>query len=93
MTIYLGENATVEYGTPEFEAAKAELKEKVDAFEAALSEAEALADKYGLEFTIQPAYGMGGAYTGKGDSEQTEQRYYDDYGDGAWGWFSSSESC
>lgn len=91
--VYVSETATVEYGTPEFEAAKAELVEKINAFAAALNEAIAVADKYGLEFSIEPAYGMGGTYSGKGNSDKEE--CYDAYAwqIDSWGWYASSQSC
>ena len=93
MTIYAGENSTVEYGTPEYEAAKAELVAKVSAFEAALQEAISVADEYGLEFSIGPAYGMGGSYTGRGSSEKPECEDAYDWDLGDWGWYASSQSC
>lgn len=93
MDIYIGQNATVEYGTPEYEAAKAELKPKVDAAYAALNEATAVADKYGLEFTFEPTYGMGGSYIGRGSSEETESDDAYCWREDSWGWYASSQSC
>jgi hypothetical protein len=40
------------------------LHAKVQEFNSALAQAEAIADEYGLEFSIEPAYGMGGYYEG-----------------------------
>lgn len=93
MTIYAGENSTVEYGTPEYEAAKAELVAKVSAFEAALQEAISVADEYGLEFSISPAYGMGGSYVGQGSSEEERGDDATTWDLGDWGWYASSQSC
>lgn len=93
MYICVGTNSTVEYGTPEFEAAKTELKAKVDAAYAALNEATSVADKYGLEFTFEPTYGMGGSYTGQGSSEEPECEDTYDWEDNSWGWYASSQSC
>lgn len=45
--------------------AEAELEEKVNAFNTALAEAEAIANKHNLTFNIYPAYGMGGTYDGE----------------------------
>lgn len=92
MGIYVTVNSTVEYGTPEYEAAKAQLQEKVDAFNAALDEAIEIANQYGLEFHIEPTYGMGGTYSGQGKSESPE-REYDEWDDDSWGWYASSQSC
>lgn len=46
------------------------LHEKVAEFNSALRQAEAIADEYGLEFSIDPSYGMGGYYEG------TESEWY-----------------
>ena len=46
------------------------LHAKVQEFNSALAQAEAIADEYGLEFSIDPAYGMGGYYEG------TESEWY-----------------
>lgn len=93
MSIYIGDNSTVEYGTPEYEAARAELADKLANFNRALDEAIEVANKYGLDFRIEPAYGMGGTYTGKGNSEQEAESDSWDWDDGSWGWYSSSQSC
>jgi hypothetical protein len=39
------------------------LADAVKKFELALTEAESIADKYGLSFNIYPSYGMGGSYS------------------------------
>ena len=46
------------------------LHEKVTECNSALRQAEASADEYGLEFSIDPSYGMGGYYEG------TESEWY-----------------
>lgn len=61
--------------------ASKELAALVEAFEKALSAAEAFADEHKLGFNIDPAYGMGGYYNGG------EETYCDD------GWNPSSQSC
>lgn len=50
-----------------------------------VGEAEELADKYGLEFSVNiGGYGMGGWYTG----DEDERGEYNDTG-----WMASSQSC
>lgn len=46
-------------------AAQNSLDDAVSRFESALSEAESIANKHNLEFSISPAYGMGGSYNGE----------------------------
>jgi hypothetical protein len=70
----------------EFEAAK-KLSDVVDGINRAISEAEKIADEYGLSFSLEPAYGMGGYYYGTGNPE-LEGRYAPDQG-----WNPSSTSC
>lgn len=61
-----------------------------------LKEAEKIADEYGLEFTFDPAYGMGGTYCGKGSvkeeydySSRKDVEKIRDEGE----WMASSNSC
>lgn len=62
-----------------------ELDTLVKEFNKKLKEAEAFAKKYKLNFSIHPAYGMGGSFYG--DPAQFSE-------DGAEpGWFPSSEGC
>ena len=70
--------------------ASAKLSELVSQFESALSQAESLADEYGLEFSIEPSYGMGGTYVGKALLEDEDSWYSSD---DEYGWMSSSQSC
>ena len=78
----------------EKKAAIQELAKMVEAAEQALKNCEDFADKYGLEFNFEPAYGMGGTYTGKGISEKAEPEVSTwDWGTGSWGWYPSSQSC
>lgn len=44
--------------------AQQKLDDKVNEFTTALSEAETIADKFDLEFSLDTAYGMGGYYNG-----------------------------
>ncbi len=60
-----------------------ELSVLVEEAYAALKKCEAFADKYHLEFSWSPAYGMGGWYYG----DPAEREYPED------GWRSSSASC
>ena len=78
--------------------AAAALAAKVKEAEAALTEAENLADEYGLEFHFSPSYGMGGYYHGKGKpapkTEDEDWEPSDSYDSGTdWGWSPSSQSC
>ena len=66
------------------EAVKA-LADKVKEFNEALSEAESIADKYKLSFSISPAYGMGGTY-----DDDPEERVGEDWESS---WESSSANC
>jgi len=74
----------------EHKKAVADLAEAVSAFENALYEAETIATKYGLEFSVDTAYGMGGSFEGCGDNDPNTT---DSYGDAEYGWFASSQSC
>jgi len=67
-----------------------ELSRLVSVSEAALRAAELHADKHGLSFSIEPAYGMGGWYTGCGDNDPEAA---DGYGEPLYGWAASSQSC
>jgi hypothetical protein len=64
------------------------LNEKVQAAYAAIADAQVIADKHGLNFDFDIAYGMGGSYIG--DPEEREE-YDEDELDG--GWRSSSAMC
>lgn len=58
---------------------------------ASLNEAESIADKWGLSFSFEVTYGMGGYYTGK-----VEERWWESdfgYDKGTMGWLPSSRSC
>ena len=72
--------------------ASAEIAEHVKAAYASLAASEALADKFGEEFSFNPAYGMGGWYRPKHTDESTW-----DESDSEWsssgGWQSSSSNC
>jgi len=74
----------------EHKQAVEKLAEAVSKFEDALSEAETTAEKYGLEFSIEPAYGMGVFFEGSGDNDSESTN---NYGDRDFGWFASSQSC
>lgn len=69
------------------------LTELVKFAEGALLECEKYADEHGLDFTFEPAYGMGGTYHGKGTSEYDDQGDPYDWKNQSWGWYSSSASC
>ncbi|WNM70248.1 hypothetical protein [Myxococcus phage Mx1] len=61
---------------------------------AALEKATKLADEHGLNFSFDPAYGMGGTYHGT----KTEEQKKDLEDSGEWyssdeGWVSSSQNC
>lgn len=56
------ELAQIQYTEEELRVAQAELSEYVKQFKAILSKAEDHATKYGLSFSISPAYGMGGHF-------------------------------
>ncbi len=58
--------------------------------EDALKAATDYADKHGLEFDWDVAYGMGGRYIGHGDENPHAT---DKYGDPKFGWSSSSANC
>jgi hypothetical protein len=73
------------------EDAKALLDEQIQAAYEAVAKAEAIADKYGLNFNFSVAYGMGGRYIG--DQEQRTEYVDDDYYDADLGWRPSSHSC
>jgi hypothetical protein len=65
------------------EEAVARISVLVGAAHENISEAENLADEFGLDFSFDLAYGMGGTYYGEGhDYEWVEH-----------GWNSSSQSC
>lgn len=70
------------------------LSELVKYTEECLRKCEDYADEHGLDFNFEPAYGMGGTYSGKGNSSLTEpdDPYDWNYGE-SWGWYSSSQSC
>ena len=74
----------------EHKQAVGELAEAVNKFEEALSEAESIANKFGLDFSISPAYAMGGRFYGAGDEDEDKT---DEYGDPEFGWSASSNSC
>jgi hypothetical protein len=60
------------------------LAERVAAVERAMTEAQAVANKYKLSFSFAPAYGMGGTYYGdENDRDEDSEN----------GWYSSSMSC
>lgn len=71
--------------------ASAQIANLIRSAEAKISEAEKIADEYGVSFSWDgPSYGMGGWYTGK--SEKPE------WADSDWeasdeGWSASSQSC
>jgi serine phosphatase RsbU (regulator of sigma subunit) len=76
---YTEEKRIAEEAKLEKQRLNAELSVLVQAFENALSEAEAFADKHKLSFSIYPAYGMGGQYYGCTNNED--------------GWMPSSQGC
>ena len=55
-----------------------------------ITECEQIADRHGLEFNFDTAYGMGGTYYGEGhpDSENLKKQYYKENG-----WIASSQTC
>lgn len=54
------------YDEEEIKVAQAELSEAVKAFQDALDNAEKIATKYGLGFSMSPAWGMGGYFSAGG---------------------------
>jgi len=71
--------------------ANAKLAELIKTAETAISEAETLADVFGLTFSSPVgAYGMGGDYYGKGTTDYPAEEWYPSTDDG---WQSSSASC
>lgn len=73
--------------------ANAKLAELIKTAENAISEAESLADEFGLSFSSPiGAYGMGGWYYGKG-TEENQGENWDSSDDDSDGWQSSSASC
>lgn len=67
------------------------LASKVKEFALALSEAEDIADAYGLDFSINPTYGAGASFTGRNAIENPEAEW--ESSDGSNGWSASSTSC
>lgn len=69
----------------------AEIAEYIRAARDALSMAEAVADKYSLEFYWEgPAYGMGGYYSGKSATTDDDDGWNSSDEEG---WQASSQSC
>jgi hypothetical protein len=70
------------------------LQELVTVAAKALKEAEDYAKEHGLEFSIYPAYGMGGTFYGslEGDNEWVRADLYLDDTDKS-AWYPSSRSC
>lgn len=72
---------------------KEKLNELVAKAMQALSEAQDFAEKHNLEFSFEPAYGMGGSYT---KLEEWQVEDWDDYSKdqiGKYRWFPSSQNC
>jgi hypothetical protein len=67
------------------------LASKVKEFKLALSEAEDIADAYGLYFSIRPTYGAGASFSGRGTIENPEADW--ESSDESNGWSASSTSC
>lgn len=81
---------TVPKHLSEAEASKL-ISEKTAAAYAAINEAEAIADEYGVDFSFSVSYGMGGYYSPKPKNDD-----YNDsscYGEDSYGWNSSSAYC
>lgn len=60
----------------------------------AIREAEALANEYGLEFSFDVSYGMGGTYYSPKQVQEDswlQDNYYLDPNEG--GWVASSQTC
>lgn len=70
----------------------AELAKLVKGFNDALDAACKYADEHGLEFNIEPSYGMGGTYIGE---KHPERKEYENSGYSRMdnGWLASSTSC
>jgi len=62
---------------------KKDLNDAVAAAYAALAKAEKIADELEIEFSFEPAYGMGGWYHPTGSSDGYDEK----------GWNPSSQSC
>ena len=81
------------YNDADVKKASQKISELVAGAYDSLSEAQELADEYGLMFSFEPAYGMGGWYTGKGNPDWSESDA-DNSGDNESGyWMASSQSC
>ncbi|AUO78630.1 hypothetical protein vBKpnF48_5 [Klebsiella phage vB_Kpn_F48] len=86
---------------------KEEMAKAVEAINDAIRHAKVVADHYNTEFTISPAYGMGGTYYSPGFLKK-ELEQYTEQGNPSWatinqheyytsletgGWVSSSMEC
>ena len=72
--------------------ANTKIAEHINTAYAEISAAEKIADEYGLEFSWDLAYGMGGWYTGK-NAHKEEWEEFDEEDEESYGWKSSSQSC
>lgn len=87
MSVYVDRNAS----DAKREAA-AKIEELLDQAQQLVYEAESLADKHGLEFSICiGGYGMGGSYTGAAAVDDWQRSEYD-VEDGEGFWSASSQS-
>lgn len=71
----------------------AELNDIVNKIEELIASAETLADEYGLNFSLSPAYGMGGSFQGRGTLINDDFESSDEYNEDNYGWTSSSQNC
>ena len=78
------------YNDADVKKASEAISEHVAAAYAAIQEAEKLADEFGLEFSFDLTYGMGGTYIGKNYSERAG---HDWYSSNEGSWLASSQSC
>jgi hypothetical protein len=69
--------------------ATAEIAELVKQAYAKIHAAEAIADKYGVKFSFDLAYGMGGWYRPNHEDWNSSACFGEDEG----GWMASSQSC
>lgn len=82
------------YTEVELKEANSLIKDKLAEARSLISECEALADKYSLEFDWSVSYGMGGCYYGEGQTNPHNWYASGDDNKLTEGmWYSSSESC
>ena len=79
---------TTQYSEEEKRNAIEKIAKLVSEAEGLVSEAESVADEFGLEFTVDiGGYGMGGTYYSEKYHEEQGMRWYEP------GWNASSQSC